>query len=412
MARAAPLRILIVNKYFPPDTANTAQLLGELSGDLAVESQVEVIVGRPSYDPGQREPPPAGVLVRTVPSSALGRGSIARRVLDYLSFLAMALGAACLARKPDVVVSMSDPPAVGLVGALAAARHRCAFVQICHDVHPDITIALGKVREGRLTRMWRAINRRVQRRAARIVVVGRDMEEKLIAEGVSPERLRFIPTWASAQKNDPQDLTAVRSKYGWDGRFVVMHAGNMGLSQNIGMYAQVARALQDLEDLLIVFLGDGPAKESLLSEAATGELANLQFLPRVSKPEAQRLMAAADIHVVSLVPGLWGCAAPSKTYGIMAAGRPFIASVDAESEPARVVHEFGCGFVTPAGSAPDLAEAIRTARQAPLTEMGHRAQMGFEERYQRSTATAAIAAVLREAAVEAKAMRVGNFVPG
>jgi colanic acid biosynthesis glycosyl transferase WcaI len=231
-------------------------------------------------------------------------------------------------------------------------------------------------------------------------VVGRDMEEKLAAEGVPRERLRFIPTWASAQENDPQDLASVRAQYGWEGKFVVMHAGNMGLSQNLGMYGQVAGALRELEDLVIVFLGDGPAKEGLRKEAAAGELSNLQFLPRVSKPEAQRLMAAADIHVVSLVPGLWGCAAPSKTYGIMAAGRPFIASVDAESEPARVVHEFECGFVAPAGSARDLAEVIRTARQVPLAEMGHRARMGFEARYQRSTATGAIAAVLREAVME------------
>jgi colanic acid biosynthesis glycosyl transferase WcaI len=400
VASAAPLRILIVNKYFPPDTANTAQLLGELSSDLALGNLVEVIVGRPSYDPGRLAPTPAGVTVRTVPSSSLGRGSVARRLVDYLSFLVMALGAACLARRPDVVVSMSDPPPVGVIGALAAARHRCVFVQICHDMHPDITIALGKVREGMLTRVWRSINRYVQRRAVRIVVVGRDMEEKLVAEGVPRERLRFIPTWASAQENDPQDLAAVRSEYGWSGKFVVMHAGNMGLSQNLGMYAQVAHLLRDLEDLVIVFVGDGPARESLVREAVADELASLQFLGRVPKSEAQRLMAAADIHIVSLIPGLWGCAAPSKTYGIMAAGRPFIASVDAESEPARIVHEFDCGFVVPAGSAHDLAEAIREARGAPLAEMGRRAQLGFQARYERTMATRSIATVLREAVAE------------
>lgn len=131
----------------------------------------------------------------------------------------------------------------------------------------------------------------------------------------------------------------------------------------------------------------------------------------MSKPEAQRLIAAADIHVVSLIPGLWGCEAPSKAYGIMAAGRPFIASVDAESEPARIVHELGYGFVVPAGSAHDLAEAIRAARQAPLAEMGHRAQMGFEARYQRLTATSAIAAVLHEAAAEGGAMKADLLAP-
>ncbi|HWX87072.1 MAG TPA: glycosyltransferase family 4 protein [Solirubrobacteraceae bacterium] len=394
------MRILIINKYYPPDTASTAQLLGELVEDLAVTGRVDLVVGRPSYDPGALRPDPAGVTVRRVPSSSLGRGSVVKRLFDYISFLALGLGAACVAQRPDVVVSMSDPPLVGLIGALAAARHRCCFVQICHDVHPDIAIALGKAREGILTRIWRSANRYVQRRANRIVVVGRDMEEKLAAEGVARERLRFIPTWASEQENSPQVLTAVRSRCGWLEKFVVMHAGNMGLSQNMEMYPQVAMALQDLTDLVIVFVGDGPAKEGLVKEASAQGLGNLQFVPRLPKSEAQRLMAAADIHLVSLVPGLWGCAAPSKTYGIMAAGRPFIASVDAGSEPARIVGEFGCGFVVAAGSSSELAQTIRAARHATLAEMGRGARRGFETRYRRATATSAIGVVLREAVEE------------
>lgn len=399
------MRILIVNKYFPPDTSNTAVLLGELADDLAATNCVEVIVGRPSYDPGRQGHSLAGVRVRRVFSTSLGRGSMARRIVDYVSFLVLGLGAACAAQRPDVVVSLSDPPLVGVVGALASARHRCAFVQICHDLHPDIAVALGKVREGQLTRIWRRVNRYVLRRAARIVVVGRDMAEKLAAEGVSPEKLRFVPAWASPQHRSREAVDAVRAEHGWRGRFVVMHAGNMGLSQNLTMYSDVARALQDLKDVVIVFVGDGPARASLIREAASGDLRNIQFMPRLPKPEAQLVMAAADIHVVSLVPGLWGCAAPSKTYGIMAAGRPFIASVDAESEPARVAHECGCGFVVPAGSADDLAEAIRSARHAPLAEMGRLAVMGFEARYMRAAATEAIDTVLREAVTAAGVMR-------
>ncbi len=392
------MRILIINKYFPPDTASTAQLLGELAEDLGVENRVELVVGQPSYDPGRLEPRPAGVSVRTVPSTALGRASVARRALDYLSFLAFALVAALRARSPDVVVTMSDPPGVGVIGALAAARHRCSFVQVCHDIHPDIAIALGKMSEGKITRVWRGVNRLVQRRADRIVVVGRDMLEKLAAEGVAREKLRFVPTWASAQVESPQTIAAVRSAQGWHGKFVVMHAGNMGLSQNMAMYPEVASALTDLDDVVIAFLGDGPARPALVRETAHRGLGNVQLLARLPRAEAQRLMAAADIHVVSLVPGLRGCAAPSKTYGIMAAGRPFIASVDERSEPARIVSEFGCGLVVPAGSAFELAEAIRSARGTPLEEMGRNAKIGFETRYQRASATSAIAGVLAECA--------------
>ena len=110
-------------------------------------------------------------------------------------------------------------------------------------------------------------------------------------------------------------------------------------------------------------------------------------------------MAAADVHIVSLVPGLWGCATPSKTYGVMAAGRPFIAAVDPGSEPARIVEEFECGLHVPAGDAVAIAEAIRTIRDAPLEEMGQRAKAGFLARYERDTATRAIRALLEHVGV-------------
>jgi glycosyltransferase involved in cell wall biosynthesis len=392
------VRVLIINKYYPPDSTNTAQLLAELVEDLASEFTVDLVVGRPSYDPAETAPNSTpNVRVRRVPSSAFGRSSIATRLVDYVSFLFLGLGAACLARRPNVVVTMSDPPLLEVLGALVAVRHRCAFVQICHDLHPDITLALGKVSDGVATRLWRRVNRNVLRRADRIVVVGRDMAEKLTGEGVPRERICFIPTWASAQENSSQASGETRSERGWLGKFVVMHSGNMGLSQNLGIYPEVASLLRDMHDLVIVLLGGGPAKEKLVEEVAARGLRNIEFVPRLAKPEAQRLMSAADIHVVSLVPGLWGCAAPSKTYGIMAAGRPFLASVDAGSEPARIVQEFDCGCVVPAGSAPELARAIRSARSLPLADMGRRAERAFKARYERATATSANAAVLRDA---------------
>ena len=105
-------------------------------------------------------------------------------------------------------------------------------------------------------------------------------------------------------------------------------------------------------------------------------------------------MAAADVHLISLIPGLGGCGAPSKAYGIMAAGRPFIASVDAGSEPALIAEEAQCGFVVQPGSVTAVASAIREARDAPLREMGMRAHAEFVRRYERSVVTSSFAALV------------------
>jgi glycosyltransferase involved in cell wall biosynthesis len=391
------VRILLISKYFPPEWSNTAQLLGELADDLAAHHEVEVIAARAGIDQKPTHASPPGVRVRWIASMTAGGASAPLRLADYLWFTLRCLTAACTSRRPHVIVAMNEPPTASIVGAVAAAVHRCAFVQICHDIYPDITIALGRKREGVVTRIWRGVNRLSQGRAKFVVVVGRDMLEKLAAQGVPREKLHYAPTWASDQVADPGAANAERRARGWDTKFVVMFAGAMAQGHNLGIVADVATDLADIPDLLIVFIGDGPAKQPLLEETKRRRLCNVEFVPRLPKSDAQRLMAVADLHLITLVPGLWGCGAPSKTYGIMAAGRPFIASVDRGSEPARIAEEFRCGFVVPAGSAPALAGTIREARNAALDEMGRRAYSAFIARYERSAATSALSDVFERA---------------
>ena len=383
------MRILIINQYFPPDASNTAYVLGELAEDLAAHHDVTVVAGRPSYNPESSTFRPRGVSVLRVRSAARSRGTLLGRAANYLSYLALALLRACTVRRPDVVVTMTDPPVAGLIGAVTAARYRRPLVHICHDLYPDIAVALGKAPGALLVGVWNALNRVVWSRAAAIVVVGRDMERKLRDAGVDPAKLSFIPTWSSVYDVDAAEVESIRRSMGWDGRFVVMHAGNMGLAQNVGMFSEVARRLRDRPEVTIVFVGDGAAKPRLVRAVEREGLANVAFLPYRPKREAQTLMAAADVHVVSLVPGLYGCAAPSKVYGIMAAGRPFIAAIDEGSEPALIVEEFGCGVRVPPADPDALAAAIARLHDDGLADMGRRARAALETRYERGTATRA-----------------------
>src|SRR5205085_11588437 len=103
--------------------------------------------------------------------------------------------------------------------------------------------------------------------------------------------------------------------HGWDGEFVVMFAGAMEPGHNLGMLMNVAPALAGMRDLVIVLVGDGSAKAALIHESKRRRLTNVEFVTRLPKDAAQRVMTAADLHLVTLVPGLLGCGAPSKAYG-------------------------------------------------------------------------------------------------
>jgi colanic acid biosynthesis glycosyl transferase WcaI len=381
------MRMLIINQYFPPDASSTAHLLGELCEDLARAHDVEVIAGRPSYEARTGSTAPPNVRVRRVRSTRFSRRTLPGRATNYLTFVALATGAAVCARRPDVVVTMTDPPIAGVLGVLASRRHDRPFALLSHDVYPDIALAAGVLAPGRAAQAWRLLNKVVRRSAACILTVGRDMSEKLEHEGVPTERLLFAPCWSADWGMARASRDQTRTTMGWRDRFVIMHAGNQGVAQNLPMLADLAQDLRDQDDIEIVLLGDGAALSEFRRTINARRLRNVRCLPHRERADAQRLMAAADLHIVSLIPGLWGCAAPSKTYGILSVGRPFVAAVDSGSEPHRIVTEHGCGIRVPAGDHRALAAAILELRSADLEALGKRGRAAYEAAYTRPLAT-------------------------
>jgi len=220
------VKVLLINQYFPPDASGSAYILGELAEDLAQNNSVHVIAGRPSYSSAASAFEPQGVRLTTAASTTFGRGNLAGRVINYASFIASAALRTVRAPRPDVVVTMTDPPFAGLLGVIGALWHRRPFVLLCHDVYPDIAIALGVLRPGPLPRIWRGLNKVIRGVASRIVVVGRDMGDKLAADGVPRSKLEFIPTWAPDDLPGADERAAIRAAEQWEDRFIVMHAGN------------------------------------------------------------------------------------------------------------------------------------------------------------------------------------------
>lgn len=387
------MRILVLNQYYPPDAANTARLLEDWLEDLATTHDVRIIAGRPSYD-ATGPASPGRVQVTRVPSLALGRGTLLARAVTYASYLLFAAARSLFVRRPDIVVALTDPPIIGAVGVLASLRYRRPLVLVSHDMHPDIGLAMGVLKNGTTVRVWMLVNRLTRSRAQTIVVVGRDMGRRLEAQGVSAEKLVYVPTWASGEMLDPDERDRLRASHGWTDNFIVMHAGNMGMAQNLTMIPDVAERLVDHPDIRLALLGNGPARPVLVAELERRGLTNVELLPSLPRPEAQALMSAADLHLVSLTPGLGGCAAPSKTYGVMAAGRPFIAAVDEGSEPHLIADEWRCGTHVSPGDGAAVARTILSMRSQPLNAMGERARAGYESRFTKERCITQLSAVL------------------
>ncbi len=401
------MRILVINQYFHPDLASTAQLLTELCEDLAQHHDVTVVVGRPSYDPLEpssargliHEEMHGNVRVLRTWSTSFPRRNMAGRLSNYGTYLISSMAGAIKAARPDVILTMTDPPVVAAAAMAASRMRRVPFVYVCQDVFPEVGVVLGRLHNPALVRGLGALNRSLRRHAATVVAIGRDMEQRLLALGSPPERTTVISNWADGNLIRPLNGSSpLRAELGWSDRFVVMHSGNVGFSQSLETLVDAAALLREHPDVFIAIIGEGAAKRGLEGRAKEQGLSNVAFLPYQDKATLSASLGAADVHYVGLRRGLAGYIVPSKVYGILAAGKPFIAAVEADAEPARIALEHDCGLMVEPDDARALADAIRRARDLPLDDMGRRGREAFERLYDRPIATDAYRRLLEDVA--------------
>jgi glycosyltransferase involved in cell wall biosynthesis len=184
------------------------------------------------------------------------------------------------------------------------------------------------------------------------------MRERLVRRGVDAGKIEVIPNWSSVGAVSAAEVQAMRKRLGWNGKFIALYSGNIGLAHDFETLVGAAKLLEG-GGVQMVFAGEGPRLEQVRRE--TEGLAHVAFLLPQAKEDLSAFLAAADVHLVSVRAGLEGLVVPSKAYGILAAGRPLFYVGAVNSEVAGVIAESGCGVVIPNGDAAGLAEAIKQA---------------------------------------------------
>ncbi len=367
-------RLLVLNQYYWPGVEATGHLLTELCSDLAEDFDVTVVTGTLRHAPPGRAVHDGVAIVR-VRSTAFERRKLWLRAVNYVTYLAQSLRACLAGERPDVVLAMTDPPVIANVALLVARRFRIPLVVISQDVFPETAVELGRIRNRAVVFLLRALVRSYLRRADRIVAIGETMRARLEQKGAAAERISVIPNWADtgALRPAPRDNAWSRA-HGFDGRFVVMHSGNVGHAQDLDVLIRAAALLRDLDDLTVAIIGGGARHAELVALAKALGAERVTFLPYQPRELLAQSLSAADVHVVGLARGLAGYVVPSRLYGVLAVGRPVIVAADGETETVRLVERIGCGVTVPPGRPDLLAAAIRRAHdgELDLAELGER----------------------------------------
>jgi colanic acid biosynthesis glycosyl transferase WcaI len=372
------VRILLLNLYYPPDTSATAKMAASFVAPLSAVHQVTILCGRPSYDPTERRPwrfwqteQSGNVQIVRVGSTDYSRAQMARRVVNYLTYVALSVPRA-LFLPCDVVLAMTDPPFEGIVGAFVALLKGKPYVYNIRDLYPDMALGGSLVAPGLLSRVWEKLHRWALRRATRVIVLGEDMRARIISKGADPRQVAIVRDGSEIVRDrslepplDPEVIRAIRGEF----RFVLVHAGNLGF---YGAWDALLAAARELsrDGVGLVFVGDGAQRSRL--EAASAGTANVRFLPYFPASKIPSVLASADVHVVTIKHGLEGVVVPSKMYGILAAGRPLVALAPKESDAAVLGARRGFGVAADPDKPEELVAAIRSLAGDPkrLAAMG------------------------------------------
>jgi glycosyltransferase involved in cell wall biosynthesis len=284
------------------------------------------------------------------------------RAIDYASFyLTCAVALLGLLRAKDIVVAKTDPPLISIVAALAARLKGARLVNWLQDIFPEVASQLGaNPLPVALDEALRSLRDASLRRAAANVVLGSRMLEYISARGVPASKCRVIENWADDDVVRPKASgdSDLRIRLGLTDKFVIGYSGNLGRAHEFETVIAAAESLRSDGRIAFLFIGGGAKMEELKASVAMRHLTNFHFLPYQPRGELEDSLAAADVHLISLVPSLEGLIVPSKFYGILAAGRPVVFIGDEDGELARIITNAQCGRVVAVGHSDDLVRAV------------------------------------------------------
>lgn len=369
------INVVFLNRSFYPDITATGQLLLELCEDLArdYDARVTVITGRPlslikdvnclndNFGVGLiKRQFLGGIEILRVRNTAFPAKFFIGRVCNYLTYFFFSFIASFKLKKPDLVITLTDPPIICLAGLFISRRFNIPFVVSVQDIFPEAAYSLGNYKNKTIDFLLDHINRFCFNKSDQVIALGEIMRKRLIeGKGIKENKISIIPDWADCSKIFPTEKKNTFSiKHGLADFFVVMYAGNLGALSGIETLVESAKLLKEHKDILFVLIGEGILKSKLLGLVQSYKLENIKFLPFQPKHILLYSFASADIFVILLKKGLGGYSLPSKIYPVLASGRPYVASVEEESEVADITKRFACGLLAEPEEPSGLAEKI------------------------------------------------------
>lgn len=401
--------VVFLSQWFPPEHAPMGYMLKELAENLAAQGwSVEVVTGFPNHPSGKVQAP---YVKQRVLREKMGAVQITRlwlftsearsfisRALNFSSFILSSFFYLLTCKKPALVFAVLQPLPIGATLLLLARLRGFKLVFNVQDLHPDVLVELGLIRNKFLISTLKHIEKSAYQRADGLAVICDGFKhhvERHIQQQGAKAPIEIIPNWIDIDEIQPLPGKGLNIRQMANipaDAPVVLYAGTIGHVSGASVVVQAARLAAERNNIHWLFVGEGPVLPSL--QAMAHGLSNVHFLPFQPRELLLDVQNSATISMVSLLPGKGIFSVPSKVLGYMAAGKPVVASVDLNSETGRLVHKANCGLVVEPGNAQALLNAVNELVDNPQNalNMGQGGRRFLEQNYSRSHVCAQYAA--------------------
>lgn len=379
------MKILAFSAYYTPEIAASMYLTEDIyKGIVDAGNTLDVFVPMPTR--GIDETTRQQYKNKKIEKKYDGRFTIHRfsmygegknnflRALRYLFINVVSIHKG-LHSKADVIFVQSTPPTQGMMAGIVGSLKHIPVVYNLQDIFPDSLVNTGMTSEGSL--IWK-IGRKVEnysyRHAKKIILISEGFKKNILAKGVPEEKIVVIPNWADTSGVYPVERkdNVLIKRYNLDpDKFYIVYSGNVGLTQNMDLLLEVAKELKDeLQNLSFVIIGDGADKERVQNRVIDEKIKNVIMLPFQPYEDIAHVFSLGDVGLIISKPGVGNNSVPSKTWSIMAAGKPVLASFDEDSELCKMIERIGCGRLASAGNKDKLKDEIRALINRDNRELG------------------------------------------
>lgn len=384
-------KILLLCQHFYPEMVSTGLHMTELGTYLVrLGHKVSVFCAKPQKERTEDESANVnnykGVEITRCDSNFEQEGSVFKRLKAYINYTLSAFRYAVKQRKEyDVLLITTNPPFIAFIAYLIRLFYKKDYVIIGYDIYPDVATKLNVMKEnGMSAKGMNFMNKKAFHGASAVVSIGEDMSEILRNKYPKMKKLELIHNWSN--REDVKQVTGENifvNKYGFHGKKILLYSGNFGRTHNVEVILEAAKEMQDLEDVLFVFIGSGYKKKIISGFIAQHQLKNVQLLEYQPFEILHHVLSSCVASFVVLDNDFTGLSVPSKAYGIMAVGRPLVGVLDRKSEIYKTIEKYDCGVVYDPRTDTGFADRLRAFLRDDERQLvaGQNALKAFEENF-------------------------------